>query len=72
VHPAIRDIRQVLAKYYEILTSKPIIVWEPSPPFDPIAAFTTPSFVDRDAVALAAEEDRKAEPTERSPPETAQ
>ncbi len=56
LHEAIALVREVIAKYYGLLTQKSIGQWEPVPQYDTLAAFMRPWVVDRAAVQQAAQE----------------
>jgi hypothetical protein len=57
LHTAIADVRQVVGKYYALLTLKSVADWESTPLFDTIAPFTRAWVTDQRAVARAAEPD---------------
>jgi hypothetical protein len=56
LHDAIGDLRNVVGKYYALLTLRSIAQWEPVPQYDTFEAFTKPWLVDRAAVQQAAKE----------------
>ena len=64
LHEAISDVRQVVAKYYALLTLASITQWEPVPQYDTIAPFMTPWVIDPRGVAAAAEEAGKKQSPE--------
>ena len=53
MHEAIASVREVVAKYYALLTLGIVGRWEPVPQFDPLEPFTTPWMIDRSAVEEA-------------------
>jgi hypothetical protein len=57
LHGAIVAVRDVIAKYYGLLTLKSIAQWEPVPQFNTLQAFTKPWVLDRSAVNRATNEE---------------
>ena len=55
-HEAIASVRDVVGKYYALLTQRSIGQWEPVPQYDTLAAFMQPWILDRAAVQRAIEE----------------
>ena len=50
LHDAIADVRDVIGRYYSLLTQKTIAQWEPVPQYDTLEAFESPWVVNRAAV----------------------
>jgi hypothetical protein len=59
LHDAINDMRDVIAKYYALLTLSSLAQWEPVPQFNTFAPFTRPWLTDRSAVEHAVREPRR-------------
>jgi hypothetical protein len=56
LHEAIASVRDVVGKYYALLTQRSIGQWESVPQYDTLAAFMQPWILDRAAVQRAIEE----------------
>jgi hypothetical protein len=55
LHRAIRDIRDVVGKYYALITLRSVAQWEPVAQYDTIAPFMKPWVIEAEAVADAAD-----------------
>jgi len=53
LHQAIADIREVVGKYYALLTQAVIAEWEPVPQYDVLAVFMEPWVLDRETAERA-------------------
>lgn len=53
LHQAIADVREVVAKYYTLLTLSAVADWEPTAQYDTMAPFETRWVEDREAAARA-------------------
>ena len=58
LHEAIATVRDVIAKYYALLTHNSLAQWEPVAQFNTLQAFTKPWVLDRSAVNRAINEER--------------
>lgn len=56
MHEAIAGVREVVAKYYALLTLGIVGQWEPVPQYDTLEPFMTPWMIDRTAVEEALRE----------------
>jgi hypothetical protein len=56
LHKAIGDTREIVSKYYALLTLRSIVGWEPEPQYDTFEAFKSPWIIDADAVARKLDE----------------